>query len=414
MSSLKKILKRIFFISLLISLLILCNCNPSFRKGNNQKGKTEYYVAAYVWPSRHNDVRGQEHLWSEGIGEWEMIQKGNPRFEGHYQPRLPLWGYEMDNDPVAVKKKIKAATDYGVNAFIYDWYWYDGKPFLESALNDGFLKARNNEKMKFYIMWANHDVPGNMWNHYRYKTDSLIWTGLIDWENFKIIVDRIIKQYFMRPNYFKIDGKPVFSIFSMSNLVLSFNGLEGTREALDYFREEVKKAGFPGLHVQAIGWTNAGEPVLTTVLDCEGKRVNEIAAALGINSVTIYNWTASGLDEDYLRWGEKDLKAREKWDKQLDIPYFPNVSVGWDNTPRYPLEGKESVVHINNNPESFSAYLLKAKEYVDNHPDQAKLITINAWNEWVEGSYLEPDMLWGYSYLEAVKKVMSGKYDRYR
>jgi hypothetical protein len=200
----------------------------------------------------------------------------------------------------------------------------------------------------------------------------------------------------------------------MSNLVLSFNGLKGTKEALDYMREEVKKAGFPGLHIQAIGWTWGGMPVLTNVLDCEGKGVDEITAALGINSVTIYNWTASGLDEDYIRWGEKDLKTREKWDEQLNIPYFPNVSVGWDNTPRYPLEGKESVVHINNTPESFAAYLLKAKEYADNHPDQAKLITINAWNEWVEGSYLEPDMLWGYSYLEAVKKVMSGKYDRYR
>jgi hypothetical protein len=83
--------------------------------------------------------------------------------------------------------------------------------------------------------------------------------------------------------------------------------------------------------------------------------------------------------------------------------------VGWDDTPRYPEKGKESVVHINNTPESFAAYLMKTKEYVDNHPDQTRLITINAWNEWVEGSYLEPDMRWGYGYLEAVRKVMSRK-----
>ena len=57
-------------------------------------------------------------------------------------------------------------------------------------------EARNNDKMKFYIMWANHDVPGNMWNHYRYKTDSLLWQGEVDWDNFKIIVARVIKQYF--------------------------------------------------------------------------------------------------------------------------------------------------------------------------------------------------------------------------
>jgi hypothetical protein len=414
MKSCQNFLKTSSGILLVISLLASIGCSSSKGKTSCLKVKSDYFVAAYVWPSRHNDVRGQELLWSEQIGEWEMVRKGNPRFEGHYQPRLPLWGYEMDNDPVAVKKKIKAAIDHGVNVFIYDWYWYDGKPFLESALNDGFLKAKNNEKMNFYIMWANHDVPGNMWNHYRYKSDSLIWNGLIDWENYKIIVDRIIRQYFIQPNYFKINDEPVFSIFSISNLVLSFNGLEGTREALDYMREEVKKAGFPGLHIQAIGWTWAGAPVLTTVLDCEGKGINEIVDALDINSVTIYNWTASGLDENYLTWGENALKAGEKWDSLLDIPYFPNVSVGWDDTPRYPDKGKESVVHINNTPESFAAYLQKTKEYVDNHPDQIKLITINAWNEWIEGSYLEPDMLWGYSYLEAVKKVISGKYDRYR
>jgi hypothetical protein len=286
-----------------IFLIASSGCSPSFHKAGHSRGKSDYYVAAYIWPSRQNDERGRELLWSEGIGEWEMIQKGDPRFEGHYQPRLPLWGYEMDNDPVAVKKKIKAATDHGINVFIYDWYWYDGKPFLESALDDGFLKAKNNKKMEFYIMWANHDVPGNMWNHYRYKTDSLIWSGLIDWENYKIIVDRIIKQYFGLPIYFKIDGKPVFSIFSLSNLVLSFNGLEGTRKALDYMREEVKKAGFPGLHIQVIGWTNAGEPALTSVLDCAGKGVNEIVDALDINSITIYNWVASGFDEDYKKMG---------------------------------------------------------------------------------------------------------------
>lgn len=146
-------------------------------------------------------------------------------FKGHYQPRLPLWGYEMDDAPVAMEKKINAAVNHGVNAFIFDWYWYDGKPFLESTLNNGFLKADNNEKMNFYLMWANHDVPGNMWNHFGYKTDSLIWEGTIDWDNYQIIVDRIITNYFLQPNYLRIDNKPVFSIFSVQNLVKRFNGI---------------------------------------------------------------------------------------------------------------------------------------------------------------------------------------------
>ena len=70
----------------------------------------DYYVAAYVWPSCHDDPQAREVLWSEGSGEWEIIRKGNPRFEGHYQPKRPLWGYEMDNDPQVVERWIDAAT----------------------------------------------------------------------------------------------------------------------------------------------------------------------------------------------------------------------------------------------------------------------------------------------------------------
>jgi hypothetical protein len=98
----------------------------------------------------------------------------------------------------------------------------------------------------------------------------------------------------------------------------------------------------------------------------------------------------------------------------LDIPFFPCTSIGWDDTPRFPAKGKKDVVHINNTPASFAALLSKSKNYVDSHPEQPKLMTINAWNEWVEGSYLLPDMQNGFGYLEAVKEVMSGKYDRYK
>ncbi|MDX9881894.1 MAG: glycoside hydrolase family 99-like domain-containing protein [Prolixibacteraceae bacterium] len=380
---------------------------------NVGKSNGSYDVAAYVWPSCHDEEMSRGKLWGEGIGEWEIIKKGNPRFEGHYQPRIPLWGYKMDDDPKAWEQKIEAATSHGINTFIFDWYWYDGKPFLEEAINEGFLGATNNGKANFYIMWANHDVPGNMWNHYRYKTDSLIWRGEVDWENYKIVVERIIRQYFKKANYFKINGKPVFSIFSTTDLINSFNGISETRKALDYFREEVKKAGFPGLHIQLIGWGKDGNPYFGRTTHLKGMGVNDIISALDINSVTTYNWTGSGINEDYIRWGENAMSLQTRWDSALTIPYFPNVSVGWDNTPRYPKLGKESVVHYHNTPESFAAYLQRAKEYADNHPGQPRLVIINAWNEWVEGSYLEPDMLNGYGYLEAVKKIFKENLSEY-
>ncbi|MCY1720960.1 glycoside hydrolase family 99-like domain-containing protein [Prolixibacteraceae bacterium Z1-6] len=369
--------------------------------------KGDYHVAAYVWSSCHHDSRFVDMLWPEGIGEWEFIRKGNTRFDVHYQPRIPLWGYEMDNDPKVVEKWIDVAVDHGVDIFVYDWYWFDEGPILESALNDGFLKAKNNSKMQFYIMWANHDVERNYWNVHKFKNDdSLLWDGALDWENFKIIVDRVIKQYFNHPNYFKIDGKPVFSIFSVNNLLQSFGGsLEEARKAFDYFREEVKKAGFPGIHIQ---WNQGGGSIMSKEAgERFSKRINE----MGFNSVALYNM--GGLKEDYLTYGNNAVKIRAQMDSVLNIPLFPCVSIGWDETPRFPDKGIRDVVHYHSTPESFAALLSKAKKYADNHPEQPKLITINAWNEWVEGSYLLPNMLNGFGYLEAVKKVIKEDYDTY-
>lgn len=370
--------------------------------------ENEYYVAAYIWPSCHDDPLARKKLWSEGVGEWEVIKKGNPRYEGHYQPRQPLWGYELDNDPEVVERWIDVAVDHGVNLFVYDWYWYEEGPYLESALNDGFLKARNNGKMQFYIMWANHDVKHNYWNYHRYGDDSsILWNAKVDWKNYKIIVDRVINQYFKQPNYFKIDGEPVFSIFSIDKLKESFGGsLEETRKALDYFRDEVQKAGFPGLHIQ---WNQGGGSLMSEEKAREFKKSVDL---MGFNSVAMYNM--GGMDEDYLVYGANSIKIREQMDKILDVPVFPCVSIGWDDTPRFPAKGKKDTVHYHNTPRSFSTLLSKAKEYADQHPGQTKLITINAWNEWVEGSYLLPDMLHGFDYLEAVKDVIiDKKYDRY-
>jgi hypothetical protein len=389
------------FIGLVLSGIII-SCTPQKQAINNNdstKGGENYTVAAYVWPSCHHDERFGDMLWPDGTGEWEVIKKGNPRFEGHYQPKVPLWGYEMDNDPKVMEKWINAATAHGVNTFIFDWYWFDDGPFLESSLNDGFLKAGNNEKMDFYLMWANHNVPRNYWNVHKFKDDnSRLWDGAVDRENFNIIVGRVIEQYFSKPNYSKIDGKPVFSIFSIDNFIRGLGGLEQAAEALEYFREETTKAGFPGLHIQTIVFSSPNEALLNKI------------DVLGYNSVTYYNWGGPH-PTDYIVWGVEAMERRKAWDEALSIPFFPNVSIGWDDSPRFPHQTKEHVVHLNTSPEAFASFLQKAKDYCDEHPEQPKIITIFSWNEWIEGGYLLPDIKYGFGHLEAVRKVMGNRQD---
>lgn len=387
--------------SLVTVLFLFAQLNSIAQTNFYESVESDYNVAAYIWPSCHHDARFGDMLWPDKEGEWEIIKKGTQRFEGHYQPKVPLWGYEPDDSPQVMEKWIDAATDHGVNTFIFDWYWFGEGPFLESSLNNGFLKAKNNEKMKFYVMWANHDVKRNYWNVHKYKDDtSLLWDGAVDWKNFKIIVERVITKYFSQPNYFKINGEPVFLLYNIKNLLEGLGGIDEAAKAIKYLREETVKAGYPGLHLQVIGNGGPSESLLTDI------------EKLGANSVTKYNWGGPH-PEDYIVWAEEAMARRKAWDEALDIPFYPNVSIGWDDTPRFPAKGMKDIVHYNKTPEAFAAYLEKAKKYCDEHPDQAKLITIFSWNEWIEGGYLLPDVKYGFQYLQQVKKVMSGQYDHY-
>jgi len=390
-----------------MAALAITLCSAQTVKPNNtSKG---YYVAAYIWPSCHDDPIAHKYLWEEGIGEWEVIKKGDPRWDGHYQPRQPLWGYEMDNDPQVVERWIDTALAHGVNTFIYDWYWYITKdgyhgPYLESALNDGFLKARNNKKMNFFIMWANHEVIHNYWNYHKWGDDtSLLFDPKVGWDDFKLIVDRVINQYFKQSNYVKIDGCPVLAVFSMDLFVKGFGSLDEAAKAMDYFRAEAVKAGFKGIYLQETcggGWFLTEDQI---------KTMKERDAKLGMSAHAMYNM--GGFDVDYLKHGAQAVEIRKQWDKEFDIPVYPTVSIGWDDTPRYPAKGPDDATRFHNTPTSFATFLQVAKEYADAHPEQPKFIMINAWNEWVEGSYLLPDKLNGFGYLEAVRDVIL--YDKY-
>lgn len=210
-------------------------------------------VAAYVWPAFSGKDERSWRFWPEKNGEWESVKSSYSKFEGNDWPRKPLWGYQDEADKKVMEQQIEEAVSHGVNVFIYDWYWYDGKPFLENCLKDGFLKAKNKDKMKFYIMWANHDAT-TMWNKSIADPKNLktVWTGKVDFEEYKKIVKYIIETIFSQPNYYKIDNKPVFSIYDINNFVEGLGGIDKSVYAIEYFRNEVKKYGFEGLHLQLI------------------------------------------------------------------------------------------------------------------------------------------------------------------
>jgi hypothetical protein len=399
--------KKHFLLPLLYIFVVLL-INPGGLRGqisDNRQGQ-KYDIAAYVWPSYHPDDRAKI-FWPEGIGEWQTVMKNKPKYEGHEQPRYPLWGYINEADPYVAEMEINAAADHGVNVFIFDWYWYDGMPFLEGHLNDGYLKARNNDRVKFYLMWANHDVDMTWDKRNAGKpNDALIWKGAVDRQEFEVICHRVIENYFSHPSYYKIDGKPSFMIYELNTLIQGLGGVKETKDALEWFRKETVKAGFKGLDLQ-LTLRGSGTNVTGIAGDNLGSQ-SDVIKELGFDGVSHYQFVHfTNIDRDYMEIMEDVEKEWNKLDQEYDISYYAHVSVGWDNNPRFEMFRKGVVK--NNTPENFEKALRMAKKYTDTHPNQPPLITINSWNEWTETSYLMPCTMYGYGYLEAVKKVFENE-----
>ena len=277
-----------------------------------------------------------------------------------------------------------------------------------------FLKAPNSYRMKFAIMWANHDID-DLWDKtVRYKCKdpngfrNIRAKADVSLDEFKnVLVPRWI-EFFKKPNYYKVNGKPLFQIFVSTSPVNFFGSKETTTEAFKYFEQKVIEAGFPGIEFQGRG----------THLRNEKEKFD----AIGYDGVFFYNWLSleefSGSyyldysnkpDMDYTEWGEKAFKKLDEHVKRFkQYQFYPNVTCGWDTNPRFPADVYTPVA-LNNTPERFEYFLRKAKDWVDKNvsPDKPKLILINSLNEWTEGSYIEPDTIYGYGFLNALSNVFN-------
>ncbi len=360
---------------------------------------SKYDIAAYYWPAYHDEPRWRRFM-PEGQGEWQTICRAKPKFPGHWQPRVPSWGCLDEADPRVMERKIDAAADHGVNVFIFDWYWYENQPFLEDALQRGFLEAKNNNRVKFFVMWANHDAT-TLWDLEQSHERKIIWPGAVDRATFDRATRRLIERFFGHPSYYRIDGKPVLSIYEIGTLIQGLGGIEAARDALNDLRANVRAAGFPGLHLQAILWCNIPQSLGMVPGDRTRTQDNTISF-LGFDSLTNYQWchyvrpTGS-----YRDWGETAVASWKKWAGEFSAPFYPHVSIGWDTNPRFKEIRQELVT--GGTPELFAGFLRRAMEFADAGALAPRLITLNSWNEWSEGSYLEPDTVYGMKYLEAVR-----------
>ena len=367
-------------------------------------------VVAYYFPEYHADPHN-DRWHGQGWTEWDLVKRAEPRYPGHRQPRQPLWGYADEADPNVQAIKIDSAADHGLAAWIWDWYWYEEGPFLSRALDDGYLQAQNRMRLPFALMWANHDWL-DIHPAKRHGSPQILLPGTLSPNAFARATAHITERYFSQSNYWRVGGGLYFSIYEVMNLVRSLGDLTSTRKALDAWRNELARLGLGPLHLNAVVW---GLRILQTEHKIEG--VNQVVSALGFDSVTSYVWIhhqplSTFPETDYATYARLASEDWRRFRNEYHVPYFPNVTMGWDSSPRtvqsdrYDPVGYPFMATLGGNtPSAFKQALVEARVFLAEGRTQPEILTINAWNEWTEGSYLEPDTQYGLEYLQAIKQV---------
>lgn len=369
-------------------------------------GKKRPEVMAVYYPHWHNYDHGSS--WKgEGWTEWEGLKAAIPRFPGHHQPLKPTWGCFDESDPKWVAKEIDLAADHGIDVFLYDWYWYSGVKSMEEALEQGFLKAPNRERMKFALMWANHDRRDQFCPEF--GKDRTVWLpSRHSPRDLTRVIDYCIEHYFRQPNYWRPQGGLFFSLFEATRFVTELGGPQETRKLLEQMNTRVRQANLPPIH-----WNGmvASPTAAAVLLDA------------GFQSTSRYNVaTARKVRPDFTESYEDVMEAhRQHWKNMQTskLVNLPVVTMGWDSTPRcradvpwpFPKNSKGrheypyGHVVVDNTPERFEQLLRDAATHVAHDPHQPFAVLLNAWNEWTEGGFLLPEERYGTGYLEAIQRV---------
>lgn len=379
---------------------------------NNCSGRTRVDLAAYYFPGFHADPTTA--IWhGDGWTEWEVLANARPRFPDHRQPRVPAWGAFDESDPAWARRQAKLAADHGIDVFLFDWYWYEGRPFLNGALDRGFLGSPSLP-LRFGIMWANHDwldihPAGSA------APPRVLLNGAVSDYQFDAMADFLVEHYFLHENYYRPQGEPYFSIYEPQTLVDGFGSMARAGVAIDRLRDRVERAGLPGLHLNLVVTDRAVLP---------GERLtsnlHELIGRFQPSSATSYVWihhydpAQDGFPVgSYERTAEANAAIWSHLRDALPVPYHPNVTVGWDSSPRtvqsdrYVAGDYPWMSILDGTPGEYGRALTRALEFAaDSGSGSVPMVTINAWNEWTEGSYLLPDTTYGTAFLDETRRAV--------
>lgn len=365
---------------------------------------------AFYLPQFHC-IPENDEAYGKGFTEWTNVKKAKPLFYGHNQPRVPLNGnyYTLTDDEVMVKQ-AELAKQYGIYGFCYYHYWFkDGKKLLEKPI-EAMLKNKAVD-MPFCLCWANEN-----------------WSKRWDGGNNELIVEQdygditewkkhleYLVGFFKDERYITINGAPLFIIYKPELM-------PNCKAWVQFIHNEIKNYGFRdiviavqypkyylnGYQRDIFDYFIDFEPAYTRIEEEIASRSTGVQSIYKLVRKTPLKKIGIKIFSLFHKKQNNKLEIREyakDWEKIINRDYsdskvIPGAFVDWDNTPR----NKAGLAYKGANPEDFGKYLSKLVDIVSKRNE--KCFFINAWNEWAEGAYLEPDENFGYGYLEAIKKLV--------
>ncbi len=357
-------------------------------------------IIAFYLPQYH-EIEENDKWWGKGFTEWTNVKSAKTIFKGHYQPKIPYNENYYDlSKPETMIYQAKLAKEYGVDGFCFYHYWFEGKKLLEKPAE--ILLAHPEINLSFCFSWAN-ETWSRRWNGEEKKI--LIkqkYGGKEDWERHL----QYLLPFWADDRYIRIDGCPVMLLYRTSEI-------EQYDEMIAYWKKRIREEGFKDIYIietlnsiQKKGCANESSALV------EFEPMYTIYGKMNY-FIRLYRYMFNHLKlyklgfRDYLSYDKiwkKIIIRNAKSNKKRFLGAFPS----WDNTAR---KGKAGLVIKNSNPQKFQNYF--AIQYKKSMELGNEFIFVNAWNEWGEGAYLEPDNKYEFQMLEAIKAVKEkyGKID---
>ena len=346
---------------------------------------TDIKTLAFYLPQYHT-FKENDEWWGKGFTEWTNTKKSLPRFENHYQPRTPhkdIGYYSLDNIDT-IKKQVQLAKKHGIYGFCFFYYWFSGKRLIEKPVD--FLLEHTVVDFPFCLCWANENWT-RTWDGSEHSV--LIKQDYTKDDQINFIKD--IKKYIIDNRYIKIDNKPVIMIYNPTQI-------PDFEKLIENWRKCAIDEGIGEIYIMSKCDLANTEYKYTKYVDAEfdfppqgiGHKETKIT---GLPSEKIFNYKRIVDDIEHLYREHFPLKT-----------FYHTCTMGWDNSAR---RKDNYTVYYNYSLDSYYKWLRVIIEETRrrNNPDK-RFIFVNAWNEWAEGTYLEPDEKYGYANINTLSKAI--------